>query len=158
MQSASLHMIRTLSPPWWCGFASRASPFAFGDSWDHVIKLEKWFDNTTMEGLPLLLEAAGRCPPEDVGGAPGYADYLDAIGDPTHPEHENMHLSGPNSSIPTSSTGRRSRPPSTHCPEFGSRGLAPRGSNKRQASIKRAAELRLPLTSRARRWRPEERQ
>ncbi|UQR61522.1 plasmid pRiA4b ORF-3 family protein [Bradyrhizobium sp. C-145] len=69
--------------------------YDFGDSWDHVIKLEKWFDNTTIEGLPLLLEAAGRCPPEDVGGAPGYADYLDAIGDPTHPEHENMRLWGP---------------------------------------------------------------
>ena len=50
--------------------------YDFGDSWDHVIKLEKWFDNTTTEGLPLLLEAAGRCPPEDVGSAPGYAEYL----------------------------------------------------------------------------------
>lgn len=38
--------------------------YDFGDSWDHVIKLEKWFDNTTTEGLPFLLEAAGRCPPE----------------------------------------------------------------------------------------------
>ncbi|MCP3420133.1 plasmid pRiA4b ORF-3 family protein [Bradyrhizobium brasilense] len=69
--------------------------YDFGDSWDHVIKLEKWFDNTTTEGLPLLLEAAGRCPPEDVGGAPGYAEYLDAISDPAHPEHERMHLWGP---------------------------------------------------------------
>jgi hypothetical protein len=69
--------------------------YDFGDSWDHVIKLEKWFDNTTAEGLPLLLEAAGRCPPEDVGGAPGYAEYLEAIGDPTHPEHEHMRLWGP---------------------------------------------------------------
>jgi pRiA4b ORF-3-like protein len=31
----------------------------------------------------------------DVGGAPGYAEYLDAIGDPTHPEHEQMRLWGP---------------------------------------------------------------
>ncbi|MHB0773999.1 plasmid pRiA4b ORF-3 family protein, partial [Bradyrhizobium sp. 1.29L] len=69
--------------------------YDFGDSWDHVIKLEKWFDNTTTEGLPLLLEAAGRCPPEDVGGAPGYAEYLDAISDPAHPEHEHMRLWGP---------------------------------------------------------------
>lgn len=45
--------------------------YDFGDSWDHVIKFEKWCDNTTIEGLHLLLEAAGRCPPEDVGGAPG---------------------------------------------------------------------------------------
>ncbi|WP_253603642.1 MULTISPECIES: hypothetical protein [unclassified Bradyrhizobium] len=29
-----------------------------------MIKLEKWFDNTTTEDLPLLLEA-GRCPLED---------------------------------------------------------------------------------------------
>ncbi|MDI3566953.1 IS1096 element passenger TnpR family protein [Bradyrhizobium sp. Arg816] len=27
---------------------------------------------------------------EDVGGAPGYAKYLDASGDLTHLEHENM--------------------------------------------------------------------
>ena len=26
-------------------------------------------------------------PPEDVGGAPGYADFLEAILDPNHPEH-----------------------------------------------------------------------
>jgi hypothetical protein len=45
--------------------------------------------------MPLLLEAAGRCPPEDVGGAPGYADYLDAIRDPAHPEHEQLRLWGP---------------------------------------------------------------
>ncbi|WP_247772775.1 plasmid pRiA4b ORF-3 family protein [Bradyrhizobium sp. 192] len=108
-----------------------------------MIKLEKWFDNTTIEGLPLLLEAAGRCPPEDVGGAPGYAEYLDAIGDPTHPEHENKRLWGPNSSIPTLSTGRRSRPPSTHCRKYGSGAGAPRVQNRRQAPIKWASERRL---------------
>ena len=42
-----------------------------------------------------MLEAAGRCSPEDVGGAPGYAEYLDAISDLTHPEHENMRIWGP---------------------------------------------------------------
>ncbi|WP_136615517.1 plasmid pRiA4b ORF-3 family protein [Bradyrhizobium sacchari] len=52
-------------------------------------------DNTTTEELPLLLEAAGRCPPEDIGGAPGYAAYLDCIGDPAHPEHEQTAPLGP---------------------------------------------------------------
>ena len=56
---------------------------------------KKWFDDTSMDGLPLLLDAAGRCPPEDVGGVPGYAEYLEAIGDPTHPEHESMRIWGP---------------------------------------------------------------
>jgi hypothetical protein len=69
--------------------------YDFGDGWDHVIKLEKWFDNTLTDGLPLLLDAVGRCPPEDVGGPTGYTDYLEAISEPTHPEHENMRLWGP---------------------------------------------------------------
>ncbi|WP_247480647.1 plasmid pRiA4b ORF-3 family protein [Bradyrhizobium sp. 144] len=88
--------------------------YDFGDSWDHVIKLEKWFDNTTTEGLPLLLEAAGRCPPEDVGGAPGYAEYLEAIGDPTHPEHEHMRLWRPSRRscrIPAGSSRLATLPP-----------------------------------------------
>src|ERR1700721_2732393 len=46
-------------------------------------------------------------------------------------------------SIPTSSTGRRSRPPSTHCPEFGSHAGKSCDQNSRQEPIKRAAELRL---------------
>jgi hypothetical protein len=81
--------------------------YDFGDSWDHVIKLEKWFDNTMTEGPPLLLEAAGRCPPEDVGGAPGHADYLDAIRDPAHPEPEQMRLRGPE---PGAVQSQRDRP------------------------------------------------
>lgn len=69
--------------------------YDFGDGWDHVIKLEKWFYDTSLDGLPLLLDAIGRCPPEDVGGVPGYAEYLEAIDDPTHPEHESMRIWGP---------------------------------------------------------------
>jgi len=32
---------------------------------------------------PRLVAAEGACPPEDVGGYSGYADYLEAISDPT---------------------------------------------------------------------------
>ena len=35
----------------------------------------------------LCLAGANAAPPEDVGGAPGYADFLEAILDPNHPEH-----------------------------------------------------------------------
>jgi hypothetical protein len=31
-----------------------------------------------------------RCPPEDVGGPWGYADYLAAIADPTHDRHDEL--------------------------------------------------------------------
>jgi hypothetical protein len=34
-----------------------------------------------------LIEAKGRCPPEDVGGPWGYAEFLEALGDPQHERH-----------------------------------------------------------------------
>ncbi|WP_342723524.1 plasmid pRiA4b ORF-3 family protein [Bradyrhizobium sp. B097] len=89
--------------------------YDFGEGWDRAIKLEKWFDNTPTGGLPLLLDAIGRCPPEDVGGPTGCANYLEAIGDPTDSQRENMRIWGPERSIRTSSSGRRSTPPSAHC-------------------------------------------
>lgn len=77
---------------------------------------------------------------------PGLQDYdsRDACGRPVmqsatpHIRSTNIRVSGPRSdSIPTSSTGGRSRPPSTRCPTHGSRGVAPPGQNRRQAPIKR---------------------
>lgn len=40
--------------------------------------------------LPQCLDGANACPPEDVGGPPGYAEFLEAIRDPTHEEHDAM--------------------------------------------------------------------
>ena len=39
---------------------------------------------------PRLLAAKGHCPPEDVGGPWGYAEYLAAIADPKHERHAEM--------------------------------------------------------------------
>lgn len=39
---------------------------------------------------PIYLGGANACPPEDVGGPYGYADFLEAISDPVHPEHQQM--------------------------------------------------------------------
>ncbi|WP_235884907.1 MULTISPECIES: plasmid pRiA4b ORF-3 family protein [Bradyrhizobium] len=86
---------------------------------------------------------------EDVGGAPGYAEYLDASGDPTHLEYENMRLWGPHSSIPTSSPRGCSRPPPAHCPNLEA-AASRHAAHRCQASIiKRAAELRLQSASRS---------
>ena len=38
----------------------------------------------------MCLTGKRACPPEDCGGIWGYADFLDAIQDPQHPEHEEM--------------------------------------------------------------------
>jgi hypothetical protein len=37
---------------------------------------------------PICLDGARACPPEDVGGFPGYSVFLEAICDPNHEEHE----------------------------------------------------------------------
>lgn len=61
--------------------------YDFGDGWDHSVRMERLFDAVPGIAYPRLLEAVGRCPPEDVGGPWGYRDLLEAIADPNHEEH-----------------------------------------------------------------------
>jgi Plasmid pRiA4b ORF-3-like protein len=61
--------------------------YDFGDGWEHTIKIERLIDPLPGIIYPRLLEAAGRCPPEDVGGPWGYAEFLEAIRDPDHDRH-----------------------------------------------------------------------
>ena len=61
--------------------------YDFGDDWQHAIKIERRFAAELWEEYPRLIAAKGRCPPEDIGGPWGYAEYLEAISDPHHPRH-----------------------------------------------------------------------
>ncbi|MBA8736595.1 IS1096 element passenger TnpR family protein [Chromobacterium violaceum] len=38
----------------------------------------------------MCLDGSNACSPEDDGGVPGYYEFLEAIDDPTHEEHEAM--------------------------------------------------------------------
>jgi Plasmid pRiA4b ORF-3-like protein len=62
--------------------------YDFGDSWNHTLLVEKILP--TQEGVryPLCLKGKRACPPEDVGGVWGYQDFLEAIRNPDHGEHE----------------------------------------------------------------------
>lgn len=53
--------------------------YDFGDSWSHTIRLEKV--EAWREGDPDAFCITGRraCPPEDVGGVPGYSEVLAAL-------------------------------------------------------------------------------
>jgi hypothetical protein len=45
---------------------------------------------------PLCLEGARACPPEDVGGIGGYAEFLEALADPEHERHDEfLEWTGP---------------------------------------------------------------
>lgn len=62
--------------------------YDFGDNWRHVLHVEKVL--TPEPGLRYPRCIAGRraCPAEDVGGPWGYAEFLEALADPAHPDHK----------------------------------------------------------------------
>jgi Plasmid pRiA4b ORF-3-like protein len=61
--------------------------YDFGDGWEHTIKIECITDAVPGLAYPRLIEATGRCPPEDIGGPWGYAEFLEAMADPKHGRH-----------------------------------------------------------------------
>jgi hypothetical protein len=65
--------------------------YDFGDGWQHKIKIEKVIapDEKSLKH-PVLLAGKRACPPEDIGGPPGYEGFLAAISDPENKEHEEM--------------------------------------------------------------------
>ena len=64
--------------------------YDFGDNWEHEIVVEKRL--TGEERLPyaVCLDGARHRPPEDVGGVPGYEDFLAIIKNPRDDEYEEM--------------------------------------------------------------------
>ena len=64
--------------------------YDFGDSWQHEILLEKILEPEPNVAYPRCIEGARACPPEDVGGIWGYGDFLVAISDPNHEDHDEM--------------------------------------------------------------------
>ena len=62
--------------------------YDFGDGWQHDIVVEKILPNESGSKYLICLDGRRACPPEDVGGIPGYEEFLQAINDPEHEEHE----------------------------------------------------------------------
>jgi len=65
-----------------------AYTYDFGDTWEHEIIFEDVLPRDAKWKIPLCLAGENACPPEDVGGIGGYANFLAAMSDPEHPEHE----------------------------------------------------------------------
>ena len=62
--------------------------YDFGDSWEHVVLVEKVLPPDPAQNYPVCIKGRLACPPEDVGGMWGYYEFLEAIQNPEHPEHE----------------------------------------------------------------------
>lgn len=61
--------------------------YDFGDGWLHEVAFEGLTAPPPRTKLPCCLQGERSCPPEDVGGVWGYAEFLEAIRDPQHPDH-----------------------------------------------------------------------
>jgi hypothetical protein len=61
--------------------------YDFGDGWEHVIEFEQEIPSAVGGEAPSCLDGQRACPPEDVGGVWGYEEFLAAIRDPEHEEH-----------------------------------------------------------------------
>jgi hypothetical protein len=64
--------------------------YDMGDNWEHVIQVEKVLEVDPQATYPRCVEGSRACPPEDCGGPPGYGEYVAAIADPHHEQHEEM--------------------------------------------------------------------
>ncbi len=64
--------------------------YDFGDDWQHTVKLEKIVDAEKGQHYPIVVKGKRNCPPEDCGGSWGYAEFLEAIQNKKHPEHEDL--------------------------------------------------------------------
>lgn len=62
--------------------------YDFGDGWEHDILVEKVLPLDPGGSYPVCLAGKRACPPEDVGGTWSYYEFLEAIANPQHPDHE----------------------------------------------------------------------
>lgn len=62
--------------------------YDFGDSWDLALVVEKILEPAKRLRQPVCLQGKRAAPPEDVGGIGGYENFLQAIRDPEHDEHD----------------------------------------------------------------------
>jgi hypothetical protein len=64
--------------------------YDFGDGWRHEVLFEGCPRPERGKRYPACLEGARACPPEDVGGAWGYQEFLEALADPEHEDHDGL--------------------------------------------------------------------
>lgn len=64
--------------------------YDFGDDWEHLITVEAVEEGVPGVAYPRFVDGARRGPPEDVGGPPGYQEFLKAASNPRHRRHKEV--------------------------------------------------------------------
>jgi hypothetical protein len=64
--------------------------YDMGDCWEHTVRIEKTFPAEPGVKYPRCSGGQRACPPEDCGGAWGYGDFVEAIQDPKHEQHDEL--------------------------------------------------------------------
>ncbi len=59
-----------------------------GDDWRHRVQVLETLDVDAR--LPRFVAGKWRCPPEDVGGFPGFYRFLEVLADPKDPDHREL--------------------------------------------------------------------
>ena len=64
--------------------------YDFGDEWIHEVAIEREIQSESNERKAICTEGENSCPPEDCGGAYGYANMLEILRDTQHEEYSHM--------------------------------------------------------------------
>ncbi len=64
--------------------------YDFGDDWRHLVEIEGVFTADPELDYPRFVDGERRAPPEDVGGFPGFEEFVEAMTKPRHPNRKSM--------------------------------------------------------------------
>ena len=64
--------------------------YDMGDNWQHRIIVETLKQGEAGAQYPQFLGGERRCPPEDVGGIPGFEEFSEAMTSPRHPDRKRL--------------------------------------------------------------------
>ncbi len=62
--------------------------YDFGDDWRHIITILRVMDSNPDTDYPALVAGARCAPVDDIGGIWGFYNFVEAAGDPNHPDRE----------------------------------------------------------------------
>lgn len=72
------------------GIRTFSYTYDFGDNWQHTINIETIAAADPGLDYPRFIDGERHAPPEDVGGIPGFAQFLAAMANPRHPERKRL--------------------------------------------------------------------